>query len=82
MLLCSAAAPNNDGYIIARSNEAKKLGIEIGAPYFKMRPVIDEFAIEVRSSNYKLYGDMSRRVMQTLGKLTSDVEIYLIDESF
>jgi DNA polymerase V len=73
---------NNDGCVIARSNEAKKLGIEMGAPEFKMRPLIKQHNVAVFSSNYELYGDMSHRVMQTLMKLTSDVEIYSIDESF
>lgn len=73
---------NNDGCVIARSNEAKKLGIEMGAPYFKMRPLIQHHGVEVFSSNYELYGDMSHRVMQTLMQLTTDVEIYSIDEAF
>ncbi len=73
---------NNDGCIIARSNEAKQLGIPMGAPYFKVRSLIAEHNIQVRSSNYELYGDMSQRVMRTLAQITSDVEIYSIDEAF
>lgn len=73
---------NNDGCIIARSNEAKKLGIGMGEPFFKVRPLIERHGVAVRSSNYELYGDMSQRVMQTLMTLTSDVEVYSIDEAF
>ena len=73
---------NNDGCIIARSNEAKKLGIGMGEPVFKVRPLIERHGVAVRSSNYELYGDMSQRVMQTLMTLTSDVEVYSIDEAF
>jgi DNA polymerase V len=73
---------NNDGCIIARSNEAKKLGIGMGEPFFKVRPIIERYGVAVRSSNYELYGDMSQRVMQTLMRLASDVEIYSIDEAF
>jgi DNA polymerase V len=73
---------NNDGCIIARSNEAKKLGIGMGEPFFKVRPIVERYGVAVRSSNYELYGDMSQRVMQTLMRLASDVEIYSIDEAF
>jgi DNA polymerase V len=73
---------NNDGCIIARSNEAKKLGTGMGEPFFEVRPLIERHGLAVRSSNYELYGDMSQRVMQTLLRLTSDVEIYSIDEAF
>jgi len=73
---------NNDGCIIARSNEAKKLGIGMGVPFFEVRPIIEHHGVAVRSSNYELYGDMSHRVMQTLMQLTSDVEVYSIDEAF
>src|SRR5580700_5017015 len=73
---------NNDGCIIARSNEAKKLGIGMGVPFFEVRPIVERHGVAVRSSNYELYGDMSSRVMQTLMRLTSDVEIYSIDEAF
>ena len=73
---------NNDGCIIARSNEAKKLGIGMGVPFFEVRPIVERHGVAVRSSNYELYGDMSSRVMQTLMTLTSDVEVYSIDEAF
>src|SRR5579862_5934258 len=73
---------NNDGFIIARSSEAKKLGIGMGEPFFKVRPLIEAHQVAVRSSNYELYGDMSQCVMQTLMQLTSDVEVYSIDEAF
>jgi nucleotidyltransferase/DNA polymerase involved in DNA repair len=54
----------------------------MGVPFFKVRPIIERHQVAVRSSNYELYGDMSSRVMQTLMHLTSDVEIYSIDEAF
>jgi DNA polymerase V len=73
---------NNDGCVIALSNESKKLGIGMGVPFFKVRPIVERYGVAVRSSNYELYGDMSQRVMQTLMQLTSDVEIYSIDEAF
>ena len=73
---------NNDGCIIARSNEAKALGIQMGAPYFKTRELIRRHAVEVFSSNYALYGDLSSRVMEVLQQLESEVEIYSIDEAF
>lgn len=73
---------NNDGCVIARSNEAKALGIPMGAPLFKIRKQIDEHGITVRSSNYALYGDISERVMQVLGSQAPAHEIYSIDECF
>jgi DNA polymerase V len=73
---------NNDGCVIARSNEAKTLGVKMGAPYFQIRQMMQNLGIHVRSSNYELYGDMSRRVMLTLAQLTPDVEVYSIDEAF
>lgn len=73
---------NNDGCVIARSNEAKDAGIEMGVPEFKIRPFIDSKNIAVRSSNYALYGDMSARVMETLRTCTPDIEVYSIDEAF
>ena len=60
---------NNDGCIISRSNEAKALGIKMGEPYFKARDIILKNKVEVFSSNYSLYGDLSRRVMRTLKDL-------------
>ena len=73
---------NNDGCIIARSNEAKLLGIKMGTPFFKCRSLIDEHKVEVFSSNYALYGDLSQRVMSTLQHFTPELEIYSIDEAF
>lgn len=73
---------NNDGCIIARSNEAKALGFAMGDPYHLNRDKIRQHNVKVFSSNYALYGDMSRRVMSTLAALAQDVEIYSIDEAF
>lgn len=73
---------NNDGCVIARSNEAKALGIGMGEPYFKIRHLVEEHGLEVFSSNYALYGDISNRVMTTLRELAPEVEIYSIDEAF
>ncbi len=73
---------NNDGCIIARSNEAKALGIPMGAPYFKNSSLIEKHHVEVFSSNYALYGDLSHRVMTILQQMEPEVEIYSIDEAF
>ena len=73
---------NNDGCVIARSPEAKALGIPIGAPAFQWRDRFKEGRVEVFSSNYALYGDMSHRVMQVLGQHAAAVEVYSIDEAF
>ena len=73
---------NNDGCVIARSNEAKALGIPMGAPAFKFRREFKKYNIKVFSSNYPLYGDMSHRVMKILENYTPNVEIYSIDEAF
>jgi len=73
---------NNDGCVIARSNEAKALGIEMGIPVFKIRDMIKAQGIHVYSSNYALYGDMSQRVMDILSEFTPDIEVYSIDEAF
>jgi DNA polymerase V len=73
---------NNDGCVIARSNEAKALGIAMGAPYFKIERLARRQGIAVFSSNYALYGDMSRRVMQVLGRFAPAQEVYSIDECF
>ena len=73
---------NNDGCIISRSNEAKALGIKMGEPYFKAKDIIIKKKVEVFSSNYSLYGDLSRRVMRTLKRFNSEMEIYSIDEAF
>jgi DNA polymerase V len=73
---------NNDGCIISRSNEAKALDIPMGAPYFKYKQLCQDEGVEVFSSNYQLYGDMSNRVMSSFKELIPEVEIYSIDEAF
>lgn len=73
---------NNDGCVIARSNEAKALGIEMGAPWHLNREKFEREGVIVRSSNYTLYGDMSGRVMKVLADFTPDLEVYSIDEVF
>jgi DNA polymerase V len=73
---------NNDGCVIARSNEAKALGIPMGEPLFKVRQLVEKHDVRIFSSNYTLYGDMSRRVMEMLARHCADVEIYSIDEAF
>ncbi len=73
---------NNDGCIIARSQEAKDLGIKMGEPYFKVKKFLEKHGVTVFSANYTLYGDMSRRIFQTLSEFVPDVEIYSIDEAF
>lgn len=73
---------NNDGCIIARSNEAKALGIGMGEPIFKMQHLVQLHNVAVLSSNYALYGDLSHRVMQTIKTLVDNMEVYSIDEVF
>jgi DNA polymerase V len=73
---------NNDGCVIARSNEAKKLGIQMGAPAFEMEKIFKDRGVHVFSSNFALYGDLSNRVMQTMKQDVDKMEIYSIDESF
>lgn len=73
---------NNDGCVVALTQEAKALGITRGAPYFKIRNILERAGGRAFSSNYALYGDMSRRVMSLLGELVPAVEIYSIDECF
>ncbi|MCH2145468.1 MAG: Y-family DNA polymerase [Phycisphaerales bacterium] len=73
---------NNDGCVVARSQEAKDVGIGMGEPLFKCRERIRRHRIAVRSSNYALYEDMSRRVVQTIMRFIPDLEIYSIDEVF
>lgn len=73
---------NNDGCIIARSQEAKEIGFKMGEPIFKCRDLVKHHNVIVRSSNFSLYGDMSRRVMQTIRLFSPDVEVYSIDEAF
>jgi DNA polymerase V len=75
---------NNDGCIISRSDEAKKLGVEMAGPYFKAKPLIQKHNVSVFSSNYNLYGDLSWRVMETLRSIVGkqNVEVYSVDEAF
>lgn len=73
---------NNDGCIISRSNEAKALGIPMGAPLFLWKPFLEQHEVVILSSNYSLYADMSYRVMQTLKSFGYPLEIYSIDEAF
>mgnify|MGYP003299172038 FL=1 len=73
---------NNDGCVISRSREAKDLGIKMGEPYFKVKDLVKRNKVEVYSSNYALYGDISRRVMKVLKTFSPKVEIYSIDEAF
>jgi DNA polymerase V len=75
---------NNDGCIISRSDEAKKLGVEMAGPYFKAKPLIEKYDVATFSSNYNLYGDLSWRVMETLRIMLgpANVEVYSVDEAF
>jgi DNA polymerase V len=73
---------NNDGCVIARSKEAKELGIDMGEPAFKLKSFLKSNSVAVYSANFALYGDISRRVMQTLSSLCPKMEIYSIDEAF
>src|SRR5690554_2212754 len=73
---------NNDGCVVARSKEAKALGIKMGVPVFKIKQLIRQHKVRVFSSNYPLYADMSSRVMSTLEALAPRVEVYSIDEAF
>lgn len=73
---------NNDGCVVARSNEAKALGIGMGVPEFQIRPLLRAHHVHVFSSNYALYGDMSQRVMETVEQFCPDLELYSIDEAF
>jgi len=77
-----AILSNNDGCVISRSDEAKALGLPMGAPAFKYEAFFKEHNVKVFSSNYPLYGDMSERVMRILEQFTPDVEVYSIDEAF
>lgn len=77
-----AILSNNDGCVISRSDEAKAIGLPMGAPIFKWEGFCKANKIQVFSSNYPLYGDMSSRVMQILEQFTPDIEVYSIDEAF
>ena len=73
---------NNDGCAVARSNEAKQLGIRMGVPYYQVRNICERYGVVVFSSNYELYGDMSRRIVSVLSCFAPEMEVYSIDESF
>lgn len=73
---------SNDGCVIARSNEAKALGIKMGAPYFKIRDIVERHNVAVFSGNMALYGDMSQRVRWVLEEFAPSIEVYSIDEAF
>src|SRR5690606_13113560 len=73
---------NNDGCVIARSAEAKKLGIAMGAPYFQIRRDLERWGVAVFSANYAVYGDISERVMAVSESLVPALEVYSIDEAF
>jgi DNA polymerase V len=73
---------NNDGCIIARSNETKALGIRMGEPFYKAKPLIQAHGVHVFSANFALYGDLSARVMSSLSEFAPEMEIYSIDEAF
>lgn len=73
---------NNDGCVIARSNESKKCAVPMGVPFFQIKELVKKHNIHVFSSNYTLYGDMSSRVMTTLANFTPELEVYSIDEAF
>ncbi|MBI3289519.1 MAG: hypothetical protein HYZ74_08385, partial [Elusimicrobia bacterium] len=73
---------NNDGCVISRSEEAKVLGIPMGAPFFEVRPIVAEHKVVSISANHELYVDLSRRVCAVLGRHAPVVENYSIDESF
>src|SRR4249920_1543621 len=73
---------NNDGCVVARSNEVKKLGVKMGQPVFEIAELIKEHNIQVFSSNYSLYADLSHRVMNILAQFSPTLEVYSIDEAF
>jgi DNA polymerase V len=73
---------NNDGCVISRSTEAKKIGIKMGEPYFKVKELVKKNNVQIFSSNYSLYGDLSRRVMKVLKGFSDKIEIYSIHEAF
>ena len=72
----------NDGCVVARSNEVKRLGIKMGVPFYQIRPLIEQYGIVHFSSNFALYGDLSSRIMRILSRYTDDLQQYSIDEAF
>jgi DNA polymerase V len=77
-----AVLSNNDGVLVARSNEVKALGVPMGVPYFKVRDVLAKNSVTLFSGNFPLYGDFSQRVVQILQDECPDIEVYSVDESF
>lgn len=73
---------NNDGCVVARSYEAKALGVPMGVPLFKWKKLLEDHNVRIFSSNFTLYGDMSRRVMNVLSEMVQDVQVYSVDEAF
>ena len=73
---------NNDGCVIARSEESKALGIQMGTPFYQVKELLEQNDVAVFSSNYNLYGDMSHRVMSLLSRYSPKVDVYSIDEAF
>ncbi len=75
---------NNDGCVVSRTDEAVNIGVSMAVPYFQVKNLVEQNGMEVFSSNYNLYGDMSRRVMETLRLLAGEanVEVYSVDEAF
>jgi DNA polymerase V len=73
---------NNDGCVVARSNEVKALGVKMGTPWFQLKDLAKQHGILALSSNYSLYADMSSRMMTVLGRYSPDQEVYSIDECF
>ena len=73
---------NNDGCVIARSNEVKKMGINMGIPLYQIKKIVKQYQINLFSSNFSLYGDISMRIMEIIKNDISNVEIYSIDEAF
>ena len=73
---------NNDGCVVARSQEAKQLGIKMGVPFYQIKDLVNRYQVITFSSNYALYADLSSRVMSTLETLAPNVEVYSIDEAF
>ena len=73
---------NNDGVVIARSNEAKALGVKMAVPFYQIKDIVEKNKIKYFSSNYALYGDMSNRMMNILASFSPEIEVYSIDEAF
>lgn len=73
---------NNDGMVVAASREAKELGLDLGEPWFKIRPHAERLGVHALSSNYELYGSFSARTMSVLSRFTADLDVYSIDEAF